>query len=357
MRTVKPELFLDEELGKLSGDHLALFVGLWTQADREGRLEERPERLKAVLFPYRPVDVLALLADLDAIGKIARYDVHGVRLVWVCGFKNHQRPHPKEPASELPAFPGREKPRPAVERNSLGGGASVGREGKGREGNMYGSGKGTACADPLVDPPPAALEKVITPPAERKPPATTEATSPATAHVAPGAILSAAAEQCGAPPLIERLEAVFVRLRGVRYPRTKSDNDALRMLLEWAYGDEGMIETKWEQALQRTTYPRCSTLKELADPKVWGASPEEVRTGGGFGKPPAFNRNQGIMSAPAEAPASKVCRVCGAESDGFELCETHDNEMQAAVPARGAFANRLPGDVEAWISAKRGEAA
>ena len=27
-------------------------MGLWTQADREGRLEDRPMRLKASLFPY-----------------------------------------------------------------------------------------------------------------------------------------------------------------------------------------------------------------------------------------------------------------------------------------------------------------
>jgi hypothetical protein len=133
IRTIKPELFLDEALGALSGDHLALFVGLWTIADREGRLAWRPARIKATLFPYRKVDVEALAATLDEIGKVQLYEVDGERYLWVCGFVRHQRPHPKEPASDLPPAPSREKKRPAVERQTAIPSSPVGREGKGRE--------------------------------------------------------------------------------------------------------------------------------------------------------------------------------------------------------------------------------
>ena len=33
-----------------------LFVGLWTIADRNGRLEDRPKRIRAELFPYDEID-------------------------------------------------------------------------------------------------------------------------------------------------------------------------------------------------------------------------------------------------------------------------------------------------------------
>lgn len=151
IRTIKPELFLDEELGALSGDHLALFVGLLTIADREGRMEWRPGRVKATLFPYRAVDVAALAADLDGLNKVQLYEVDATPLLWVPGFVRHQRPHPKEPASVLPEAPSREKKRPAVKGSVAIPSSPVGREGKGREGDLGKEGKklaGPAPADP-----------------------------------------------------------------------------------------------------------------------------------------------------------------------------------------------------------------
>jgi hypothetical protein len=136
IRTVKPELFLDEHLGALSGDHVVLFIGLLTVADREGRLAWRPSRLKATLFPYRAVDVEALSVALDAADKVQRYAVNGEEYLWIPGFVRHQRPHPKEPESVLPPAPHREKKRPAVEESASIPSSPVGREGKGREGDL-----------------------------------------------------------------------------------------------------------------------------------------------------------------------------------------------------------------------------
>lgn len=132
IRTIKPELFLDEDLGALPGDYLALFVGLWTVADREGRLEWRPARLKATLFPYREIDLEALAEGLERIGKVRRYEVDGKRLLWVCGFVRHQRPHPKEPASVLPPPPEPCKETAGREKVAM---LPVESRGKGREGN------------------------------------------------------------------------------------------------------------------------------------------------------------------------------------------------------------------------------
>lgn len=103
IRTIKPGFFKNEQLAELSFAHRLLFVGLWTQADREGRLEDRPRRLKAELFPYDDVDVSAMLQDMATAELIARYEVDGTSYIWIPKFLDHQRPHYSEPPSTYPA--------------------------------------------------------------------------------------------------------------------------------------------------------------------------------------------------------------------------------------------------------------
>ena len=45
-RNIKPGFFLNEELGVLPPLVRILFAGLWCIADRDGRLEDRPKRIK-----------------------------------------------------------------------------------------------------------------------------------------------------------------------------------------------------------------------------------------------------------------------------------------------------------------------
>ena len=52
IRYLKPEFFSDEDLARLPHSTRLTFAGLWCWADREGRLEDRPEFLKAMIFPY-----------------------------------------------------------------------------------------------------------------------------------------------------------------------------------------------------------------------------------------------------------------------------------------------------------------
>ena len=78
-----------------------LFAGLWTLADREGRLEDRPKRIKAELFPYETVDCDALLNELNGRGFIVRY-MAGGSFIQVVSFPKHQSPHMREPASSIP---------------------------------------------------------------------------------------------------------------------------------------------------------------------------------------------------------------------------------------------------------------
>ncbi len=104
IRMIKPEFFDDPEVGELTPDAALFFIGLWTQADREGRLEDDMRRLKARIFPYRAVDVEALAVELHGKDMIRRYqDSNGNGYIWVRNFVKHQRPHPKEPASVIPS--------------------------------------------------------------------------------------------------------------------------------------------------------------------------------------------------------------------------------------------------------------
>ena len=106
-RQIKPEFFKHERLADLSPLHRLLFIGLWTQADREGRLEDRPMRLKIELLPYEKCDVDAMLETLERHSDhlIVRYEVSGKRYIKIPHFGKHQNPHPKEVSSELPDIP------------------------------------------------------------------------------------------------------------------------------------------------------------------------------------------------------------------------------------------------------------
>jgi hypothetical protein len=102
-RLLKPGFFLNEELGRLPLDRL-LFAGLWTIADREGRLEDRPVRIRAEVLPFDDVDIEAGLVRLDTAGFIRRYIVSQKLYICITKWHKHQHVHFREPASQLPEF-------------------------------------------------------------------------------------------------------------------------------------------------------------------------------------------------------------------------------------------------------------
>lgn len=104
-RDIKPGFFKNDQLAECSMAARLLFPGLWMLADREGRLENRPRKIKAEIFPFDDVDVAALLAELDRAGLIRTYEAEGKALVWIPQFRRHQSPHKNEKGSELPAHP------------------------------------------------------------------------------------------------------------------------------------------------------------------------------------------------------------------------------------------------------------
>ncbi len=132
IRSIKPDFFLDDEIAALPALARLLYIGLWTQADRAGRLKDKPVRIKAAVLPYDECDVDALLDSLQEAGLIVRYAVHEDYCIAIRNFDKHQVFN-NERASQLPA--------PPAETLSTGEHYSSdtvalhqGKEGKGKEG-------------------------------------------------------------------------------------------------------------------------------------------------------------------------------------------------------------------------------
>lgn len=104
IRALKPGFFKNEQLAELSPWHRLCFQGLWCCADRDGRLLDRPKRLKAEIFPYDDLHMDMLLWDLQRAGLIVRYAINGTPLVWIPTFQLHQHPRQDEAASELAPY-------------------------------------------------------------------------------------------------------------------------------------------------------------------------------------------------------------------------------------------------------------
>jgi hypothetical protein len=103
-RNIKPGLFKNELLGEEDPIYSLLFAGLWTLADKEGRLEFRPKRIKAELFPYRPMlDLTLSLAWLNDNSFITVYKKDQNSYIQINNWKKHQSPHHKEQDSMIPA--------------------------------------------------------------------------------------------------------------------------------------------------------------------------------------------------------------------------------------------------------------
>jgi hypothetical protein len=102
-RNIKPSFFTNDELAEIPALGRLLFIALWTMADREGRMEDRPKRIKAEALPYDDCDANELLDQLAERGFIARYTVGETRLIQVVNFCKHQNPHVKEGPSQIPA--------------------------------------------------------------------------------------------------------------------------------------------------------------------------------------------------------------------------------------------------------------
>ncbi len=102
IRQIKPQFFVDEDVAKLSPLARLMFIGLWTIADKHGRLEDKPRTIKVVTLPFDECDAEVLLGELVGAAMVIRYEVAGKKCIQIKSFEKHQKPHPKEPSSDLP---------------------------------------------------------------------------------------------------------------------------------------------------------------------------------------------------------------------------------------------------------------
>jgi len=100
-RNIKPGFFKNEDLAECTPWARLCFAGLWVLADREGRLEDRPKRIKGELFAYDSVEVDPLLCELEERGFLVRYRNQDGSFIQISKFSTHQTPHYSEKPSVI----------------------------------------------------------------------------------------------------------------------------------------------------------------------------------------------------------------------------------------------------------------
>jgi hypothetical protein len=99
IRTIKPEFFTSDDICALSPLARLLYIGLWCEADREGRLVWVPRVFKRRYLPDDACDGEAVAGELIGRGLVVLY---GEGLACIPTFARHQHLNPREAASKLP---------------------------------------------------------------------------------------------------------------------------------------------------------------------------------------------------------------------------------------------------------------
>ncbi|MCP3709751.1 hypothetical protein M3I54_22670 [Paraburkholderia sp. CNPSo 3274] len=101
-RNIKPGFYTNEDLAECSVWARYIFPGLWMMADREGRLEYRPKKIKGELLRFDQQAAEPLLDELQRWGFIEIYEVEGRKFIQIMTFSKHQNPHHREAESDIP---------------------------------------------------------------------------------------------------------------------------------------------------------------------------------------------------------------------------------------------------------------
>lgn len=99
IRTIKPEFFTSEDIVCMSTSARLLYIALWCEADREGRMQWKPRTFKMRYMPADDVDVSALCEEIADAGLVVLY---GDGLAYIPTFSKHQHINPREANSALP---------------------------------------------------------------------------------------------------------------------------------------------------------------------------------------------------------------------------------------------------------------
>lgn len=100
IRTVKPEFFTSEDIVDLEPLTRLLYIALWCEADKEGRMSWKPKTFKMRYFPADDCDIEEMCDALLTRGLVCLY---GDGLAFIPSFKDHQHINPREKDSALPS--------------------------------------------------------------------------------------------------------------------------------------------------------------------------------------------------------------------------------------------------------------
>lgn len=123
IRSIKPEFWESESVGRLSRDARLLFIGLWSSADDHGRFRAHPRLLASGLFPYdddAKASVPTWLGELQREGCVELYQAGEDRFGHIPKWETHQkidRPSPSrfpEPPLASPREPSRVTIEPSI---------------------------------------------------------------------------------------------------------------------------------------------------------------------------------------------------------------------------------------------------
>ena len=107
IRTIKPEFWVSESIGRISREARLLFIGLWSFADDSGRGRGALPAISGALFPYdgdAHEKVSVWFAELEREGMVVRYKSEdGNTYYEIPKWLSHQKIE-KPSKSKFPAF-------------------------------------------------------------------------------------------------------------------------------------------------------------------------------------------------------------------------------------------------------------
>lgn len=135
IRSIKPEFWESESLGRVSREARLLFIGLFSCCDDHGRARASSRLLASRLFPYDDDALKKLpswIAELQKEGCIRLYKANDECYLDIPKWLNHQKID-KPSASKLPPFERIREDSREFEKNSLGTGNREEEQGKEKE--------------------------------------------------------------------------------------------------------------------------------------------------------------------------------------------------------------------------------
>lgn len=100
-RMIDPNFWQSEDVAKLTIRQRLLFIGLFSNADDEGKLRGNPAFIRSIIFPYEDFSLGEIETDLnciEAVGSIIQYSVEGSRYILIVNWKKFQRVDKPQPS-------------------------------------------------------------------------------------------------------------------------------------------------------------------------------------------------------------------------------------------------------------------